>query len=125
MFSGSRNHENEKVLCIQQILEKQYAENFDFNELAVEHGMGRRTLDRHFKKATGETLLAYLQRIRVERAKQLLETTNASFDEISYQAGYMDNSFFRKLFIKYTTLRPGEYRAGFACSAQRIAVVEE
>ncbi len=122
IFSGVRDHGDEQVLGIQDILEKQYADNFDFNRLATEHGLGRRTLERHFKEATGETLLAYLQRIRVEHAKHLLETGTASFDEISYQVGYMDSSFFRKLFIKYTTLRPGEYRLSFSGSSRRGVV---
>ena len=125
VFSGVRDHGDEKILVIQNILEKQYADNFDFNRLSAEHGMGRRTLERHFKKATGETLLAYLQRIRVEQAKHLLETGTASFDEISYQVGYMDNSFFRKLFIKYTTLRPGEYRRSFSSSSRQNVVTGE
>ena len=119
IFNGLRDHGNEKIHRIQDILENQYGENIDFDTLARKHGMGRRTLERHFKKTTGETLLSYLQRVRVEQAKQRLESGTASFDEISYQVGYQDNSFFRKLFIKYTTLRPGEYRAGFSRVGQQ------
>lgn len=114
VFHGSRDHGNKQILQIQSLLEKQFPDTFDFTELAKEYGMSRRTLERHFKKATGMTPLAYLQRVRVEKAKALLETGNASFDEISYQVGYMDNSFFRKLFIKFTSLRPREYRTMFA-----------
>jgi transcriptional regulator GlxA family with amidase domain len=117
IFAGPQDHGDKQILSIQQLLEKEYTKNFDFNALAKQYGMGRRTLERHFKKATGETPLAYLQQIRVEHAKQLLESGNASFDEISYQVGYMDNSFFRKLFIKRTSLRPSEYRARFSCNA--------
>ena len=117
IFSGPQDHGDKQILRIQEPLEEQYTKNFDFNTLAREYGMGRRTLERHFKKATGETPLVYLQRIRVEHAKQLLESGNASIDEICYQVGYMDNSFFRKLFIKYTSLRPSEYRARFSCNA--------
>ena len=119
IFTGPRDHGDKQILSIQQTLEKEYTKNFDFNALAKEYGMGRRTLERHFKKATGVTPLAYLQQIRVEHAKQLLETGRDSFDEISYRVGYMDNSFFRKLFIKYTSLRPREYRARFSNSSFR------
>lgn len=114
IFHGSRDHGDKQILQIQELLEKQFSDTFDFTELAKEYGMSRRTLERHFKKATGMTPLAYLQRVRVESAKELLETGSASFDEISYQVGYMDNSFFRKLFIKCTSLRPREYRTMFA-----------
>ncbi len=119
IFAGPMDHGDQQILSIQQVLEKEYARNFDFNELAKKYGMGRRTLERHFKKATGETPLAYLQQVRVEHAKQLLESGNDSFDEISYRVGYMDNSFFRKLFIKRTSLRPSEYRAMFSCNAEQ------
>lgn len=114
IFSGPRDHGDTRILKIQKTLEKEYTKNFDFNALAKEYGMGRRTLERHFRKATGGTPLAYLQQIRVEHAKQLLEKGTESFDEISYQVGYMDSSFFRKLFIKYTSLRPSQYRARFS-----------
>jgi transcriptional regulator GlxA family with amidase domain len=114
VFQGFREHGDLQILQIQERLEKHFAQSFDFIELAKEYGMSRRTLERHFKKATGITPLSYLQRIRVENAKQLLESGNASFDEISYKVGYMDNSFFRKVFIKCTSLRPREYRNMFS-----------
>lgn len=114
VFLGFRGHGDQRILKIQELLEKRFADSFDFDELAKENGMSRRTLERHFKKATGITPLTYLQRIRVESAKALLESGNASFDEISYKVGYMDNSFFRKVFIKCTSLRPREYRNMFA-----------
>jgi len=114
IFRGVRDHGNKAILQIQEILEKQYAETYDFSKLAKKFGMSRRTLERHFKKATGMTPLSYQQRVRVEHAKELLESGNSSFDEISFQMGYMDNSFFRKLFVKYTSLRPREYRSMFS-----------
>jgi len=117
LFNSAHEHGDKQILRIQKIMEEQYTRNFDYNTLARRYGMGRRTLERHFKKATGETPLAYLQRVRIEHAKQLLESGNASIDEICSQVGYMDNSFFRKLFIKYTSLRPSEYRARFSCNA--------
>jgi len=114
IFNVPRDHGDEEILHIQQELGTNFSSNVDFDKLAREYGMSRRTLERRFKKATGVTLLIYQQRTRVEHAKALLESGNNSFDEISYKVGYMDNSFFRKLFIKYTTLRPREYRSLFS-----------
>ncbi len=114
IFTPPRDHGDEQILHVQQTISSEYDKNFDFDKLAQESGMSRRTLERRFKKATGMSPLIYQQRTRVERAKTLLESSSASFDEISYRVGYMDNSFFRKLFIKYTTLRPREYRTLFA-----------
>ncbi len=113
IFTAPRDHGDEQILQIQQKMGNKYARNFDFDALAKEYGMSRRTMERRFKKATGVTPLVFQQRTRVEHAKTLLESGNSSFDEISYKVGYMDNSFFRKLFVKYTTFRPREYRALF------------
>ena len=114
ILSVPKDHGDEEILRIQEEIGNKFADNFDFDELAQKYGMSRRTLERRFKKATGVTLLVYQQRTRVEYAKALLESGNSSFDEITYKVGYMDNSFFRKLFIKYTTLRPREYRSLFS-----------
>jgi transcriptional regulator GlxA family with amidase domain len=72
-----------------------------------------RTLKRRFKSATGSSLIAYLQNLRVEEAKGLLETTDTPVDEISYAAGYADASFFRRVFKRLTGLTPSHYRKMF------------
>lgn len=76
-------------------------------------GIPERTLKRRFKSATGNSLIAYLQNLRVEEAKRLLETTDLPVDEISHAAGYSDASFFRRLFKRLTGLTPGRYRKMF------------
>jgi transcriptional regulator GlxA family with amidase domain len=73
-----------------------------------------RTLHRRFKSATGRSLLEYLQGLRVEEAKRLLETSSTPVDEVSAQAGYADASFFRRLFKRLTGLTPGQYRRMFS-----------
>jgi len=72
-----------------------------------------RTLKRRFKSASGNSLIGYLQNLRVEEAKRLLETTPLPIDEISAGVGYADASFFRRLFKRLTGLTPGEYRRMF------------
>ena len=76
-------------------------------------GVPERTLKRRFKSATGSSLIAYLQNLRVEEAKHLLETTDTPVDEISDAAGYSDASFFRRLFKRLTGLTPSHYRKMF------------
>ena len=76
-------------------------------------GVPERTLKRRFKSATGSSLVTYLQNLRVEQAKHLLETTDTRVDEISYVAGYSDASFFRRLFKRLTGLTPSHYRKMF------------
>jgi transcriptional regulator GlxA family with amidase domain len=76
-------------------------------------GMAERTFSRRFIAATGLSPLDYAQRLRVEDAKRRLERTEASIDEISWQVGYEDPAFFRRLFRRTTGLAPGGYRRKF------------
>ena len=94
---------------------------------AVEYsGIPQRSLKRRFKQATATTLIDYVQNLRIEEAKRLLETTDQSFDEIAADVGYENPGFFRKLFKRRTGLNPLHYRkmfqsyeaAGAAANAQ-------
>jgi transcriptional regulator GlxA family with amidase domain len=73
-----------------------------------------RTLKRRFKTATGLTIIDYVQNLRIEHAKQLLETSDEPVDEIAAAAGYDNSSFFRRLFKRRCGLAPAEYRRLFA-----------
>jgi transcriptional regulator GlxA family with amidase domain len=80
----------------------------------VEHsGLPARTFKRRFRAATGETPIAYVQRLRVERAKRRLEQSDDSIEEISWEVGYEDPASFRRLFKRLTGLTAGEYRRRF------------
>ena len=108
-----KDHGDPKVADIQEWIEKNYDKSVTYDTLANRHGMSRRSFERRFKAATGDTPLAYQQRIRVETAKRLLERGVGSFDEITFRVGYEDSSSFRKVFLKQTGLRPKEYRNKF------------
>ena len=77
-------------------------------------GIPERTLKRRFKIATGLTLIDYLQNLRIEKAKRLLESSQRAIDEVSADVGYEDASFFRRLFRRRTGLSPSQYRRMFA-----------
>lgn len=113
MSQFQKDHHDNQILAVQEWIEKNFDKNFKYDRLAGTNGMSRRTLERRFKAATGETPLTYQQCIRVEAAKRLLENGNHSFDEITCQVGYEDSSSFRKVFSKQTGLRPSEYRKKF------------
>lgn len=108
-----KDHHDDQIRSVQEWIENNFDQNFTYDHLARTIGMSRRTLERRFKNATGETPLTYQQSIRVEAAKRLLETGLRSFDEITYQVGYEDSSTFRKIFSKQTGLVPTEYRKKF------------
>jgi transcriptional regulator GlxA family with amidase domain len=113
IFRLQKKHHDDQVLGVQEWIEKNFDRNFNYDTLARKNGMSRRTLERRFKAATGETPLTYQQNIRVEAAKRLLENSKRAFDEITYRVGYEDSSTFRKVFLKQTRLRPSEYRKKF------------
>ncbi|MDR4466877.1 MAG: helix-turn-helix transcriptional regulator [Nitrospira sp.] len=72
-----------------------------------------RTLKRRFKAATGITFIEYVQNLRIEEAKRLLETTGINAEEIGPAVGYEDYSFFHRLFKRLTGLTPARYRRMF------------
>ena len=76
-------------------------------------GIAERTLKRRFKIATDSSLIEYVQNLRVEEAKRLLEIGSMPVDEISAETGYEDASFFRRLFKRRTGLTPSQYRRMF------------
>jgi len=84
--------------------------------LAEKVGVSQRTLIRHFKAELGTTPLTYLQNVRIETAKQILENTSLSLEQVIYQVGYRDISSFAKLFKKRVGVTPSVYRKRFAKS---------
>jgi transcriptional regulator GlxA family with amidase domain len=84
-----------------------------------------RTLKRRFKQATGLALIDYVQNLRIEEAKRLLESSDQSVDEICFAVGYEDPSFFRRLFRRRTGLAPARYRRVFRPIHQGMPAVTQ
>jgi transcriptional regulator GlxA family with amidase domain len=76
-------------------------------------GVPERSLKRRFKTATGSTLIGYVQNLRIEEAKRLLELEDLSSEDIAPAVGYENTAFFRRLFKRCTGLTPGQYRRMF------------
>lgn len=76
-------------------------------------GLSPRTFKRRFKAATGYAPLDYIQTLRIEEAKQMLETTGDAIDDIAESVGYEDAGAFRRLFKRTTGLSPHQYRVRF------------
>lgn len=114
VYQFAKAHDDSKIQSVQEWFDENYNQNIVIKDIAKNFGFSRRVFERRFKAATGNTPLLYLQRTRVEIAKNLLEKSSRTFSEISAMVGYQDTSFFRKLFIKHTRLLPKEYRAKFS-----------
>ena len=119
---STKNHGDPLMVKAQEWIEQHKTKVIDYEWLARELRMSRRTLERRFKQAVRMTPLEYLQKLRVEHAKQLLEDGTWTFNEITYQVGYEDISFFRKIFIRLTGLRPKEYQQRFTGYADTITI---
>jgi transcriptional regulator GlxA family with amidase domain len=110
IFLGQKQHGDEEVLHAQQYIENNAVEIFTVDELCAQFNTSRRTFERRFKKCTGNSVMGYIQRVKVEFAKKQLETGNKTINEIIYEVGYNDIDAFRKVFKKYTDLSPTDYR---------------
>ena len=101
------------VRRVEEWLAQHYRELHAVSGAVEASGIPDRSLKRRFKTATGLTLMAHVQNLRIEGAKRLLETNRASADEISATVGYENPAFFRRLFKRCTGLSPGAYRRMF------------
>lgn len=108
-----KNHGDSQVLKAQELMEANHGTISAIDAIAEEVGISPRHFKRRFKKATGEMPLKYLQRLRIDAAKRLLETSQESIDEITWAVGYQDTSSFCRLFKQHTDLSPRAYRNKF------------
>lgn len=112
-FDGKVDHGDGEIQAAQQWVAKHFSVAGAVQEMMKRSRLAERTFKRRFTSATGLTPLDYVQRLRVEDAKRRLERTAASVDEISWQVGYEDPAFFRRLFKRIAGLAPGAYRKRF------------
>ena len=110
MFTGQKQHEDEPIRQAQEFIEKNVTEKISVEELAVRYAIGRRHFERRFKKATNNTPVEYIQRVKIEAAKKHLESSRKNVNEVMYDVGYSDTKAFRTIFKKITGLSPIEYR---------------
>lgn len=111
---ASRSHGDLEIRSLQDWMEGHFQEPITTALLSHRAGLGERTLARRFKKATGDTPLAYLQHLRLDAARTLLETSASPVDQITWEVGYQDASSFRRLFRERTGLAPTAYRKRFS-----------
>ncbi|MGV3560626.1 GlxA family transcriptional regulator [Larkinella arboricola] len=110
IFRGQKEHEDEPVRKAQEFIENNFQDKITIDQLAEMHALGRRNLERRFKKATSNTVAEYIQRVKIEAAKKNLEISRKNINEIMYDVGYSDTKAFRTIFKKITGLSPIEYR---------------
>jgi len=110
MFQGQKDHDDESIEMAQDYIERNFQDKILVNQLAYKLVVGRRSFERRFKKATNNTIVEYIQRVKIEAAKRSFETSRKNISEVMYDVGYTDTKAFRDVFKKITGLTPIEYR---------------
>lgn len=113
IFKGQKMHEDEMVKEAQAYIESKPHEKISVEHLSSRFAVSRRTFDRRFIKATGNTPFEYSQRVKIELAKKAFETSRKTINEVMYEVGYSDEKAFREVFRKITGISPLEYRSKY------------
>ncbi len=112
-FAPRLTHGDAAVLKAQHWLQAKSGEKVSLAQMAATAGLGERTFLRRFAKATGLRPSAYLQQLRVGKAREMLELSAETIDRVAWRVGYEDPGAFRKVFQKVMGLTPGDYRRRF------------
>ncbi|MFS4455285.1 GlxA family transcriptional regulator [Maribacter sp. 2304DJ31-5] len=120
IFQGQKDHEDEAIRQAQLYIEGNVSEKISVDALAEMYAISRRNFVRRFKKATQNTPLEYIQRVKVEAAKKRLESTQHNVTEVMFGVGYSDQKAFRNVFKKYAGLSPVAYKGKYNRSMVNI-----
>lgn len=113
IFNGQKNHADTEILHAQEYIEMKIEDRITVSDLAEKLALSRRSFERRFRKATNNSVLEYIQRIKMEAAKRSFERSRKNINEVMFEVGYTDNKAFRSVFKKVTGLTPIEYRAKY------------
>ena len=108
-----RQHDDSVIGDCQAWIATNYDQPNPVAALIAHSGLKPRTFARRFRSATGYTPIEYVQTLRIEEAKQLLEATDEPIDDIALAVGYEDAGSFRRLFKRLTGISPKRYRQRF------------
>lgn len=120
-FQDQFDHADGVVLKAQRWMEKRLGQSIQLDDMLKVLNVSERTLIRRFKDAIGNTPIGYLQTLRIEYAKRLLETTTLTVEVVCDRVGYSDQSSFRRLFKREAGVSPREYQARFRSPARHKA----
>ncbi len=110
IFQGQKEHEDEPIKKVQEFIELNHQDKISVEQLTSISALGRRNFERRFKKATSNTVVEYIQRVKIEAAKKSLENSRKSINEVMYDVGYNDTKAFRVVFKKNTGMTPIDYK---------------
>jgi transcriptional regulator GlxA family with amidase domain len=114
-----RQHNDAAIAAAQTWIAENYAEANPVASMTAEAGLAARTFKRRFEAATGYAPLDYVLSLRMEEAKQVLETSDVSIDDVAAEVGYSEPAAFRRIFKRATGISPLQYRQKFRWVAFR------
>lgn len=114
IFEGNKHHDDELVVNTQRYIEESYTDKITIESLAEMVNLSRRTFQRRFKKATHFNVTEYIQKVKVEAAKKLLESHRMPINEVMFEVGYNDPKAFRDVFKKMAGVTPLDYRKKYS-----------
>lgn len=117
-------HDDAVIWNCQEWIADNYRTDLPVARMIEVSGLSARTFKRRFRKATGYTPIDYVQRLRIEEAKQIIETGQMPLDEVGYEVGYEDPSYFRRLFKRLAGITPASYRKRYKHVASAVAPSE-
>ena len=120
-LARSRQAVDRRVAAVQEWIAENYAHPAPVAAMVEHSTLPERSFKRRFTHATGLTPLEYVHTLRLEEAKQLLETTDFAIDVVANEVGYEDGSFFRRLFRRKVGLSPHAYRLRFSAFRRALA----
>jgi transcriptional regulator GlxA family with amidase domain len=113
IFTGQKDHNDVMVQKVQEYIESRITDKISMEDLAAKFKINRRSFDRRFIKATGNTPSLYQQRVRMEVAKKAFEISSKTVNEVMFDVGYSDLKAFREVFRRTTGLSPVEYKSRY------------
>ncbi len=120
VLSRARQAEDRTIARCQEWVAEHYDHEAPVSAMASLSGLAERSFKRRFKTATGMPPMEYVQTLRLEEAKHMLETTELSVEAVADEVGYGDASFFSRLFRRNVGLTPAQYRKRFGGLRQAL-----
>lgn len=123
-MSRTRQVEDRAIAACQEWIGDNYRSPSPVAAMATISGLADRSFKRRFAKTTGMSPIEYVHTLRLEEAKQMLETTDIAIEALANEVGYEDGSFFRRLFRRRVGLTPAEYRRKYRPMGKALAAAE-
>lgn len=121
-FIPNFDHGDEAILRVQHHIHADLTASLNLNDLSDVAHLGKRTFMRRFAKATALNPTEYIQKVRIAKARGILEVTNRPLEQVAWEVGYKDPSAFSKIFQRTSGISASEYRHQFGVGPGHVSI---